>query len=473
MRIYMISLMLLATLYSCKKNTDNDNSYAYFGGEIINPTNDYVLLHSAGTNSDTLFLDSNNRFLTKLENLKPGIYTFSHGGEYQIALLEGRDSVMLRLNTADFDESLVFTGEGAKKNNFLIKIFLQNEKDQEKFISFAQLTPDLFERHIDSTRTERLNEFSEFSSKNQLSPLFNNIAETSINYGLYNAMEMYPFGYYGYRNLKKHEELPSTFYDYRKDIDYNNTALSDNFIYNKFLYSHFNNIALKAFYNEAPEDAIFTRHSLIYNLEKLRLMNEHISDDTIKNKLLKYTARDFISRCEDSTETAQIISSYLEKSSNTEDKDYIKGLSVALKQLRPGNVIPDVALVNYDNNLFKLSDLITKPTVIYFWSSNLKIHYKNSHFKSQELAEKYPDIDFIAININDSDNRYWKKTLSEFNFPTNNEYQFENPNAGKQTLAINTIYKMIVVDKEMRIVDSYYNMFQKRFEDVLQKLSDK
>ena len=282
---------------------------------------------------------------------------------------------------------------------------------------------------------------------------------------------MYPFGYYGYRDLKKYQDLPSTFYAYRKDIDYNNVALSDYFIYNRFLYSHFNNIALNAFYKSAKEETVFNRNSLIYNLEKLKLMNEHISNDTIKNKLLKNTTRDFISMCEDSTETAQMISSYLEKSTNTKDKAYIKGLSVAIKQLKPGNTIPDVKLLNYDNEPYKLRDLITKPTVIYFWSSNLKIHYKNSHFKSQELRKKYPNIDFIAININDNDNRYWKKTLNEFKFSISNEYQFNNPTDGKQTLAINTIYKMIVVDKDMRIVDSYYNMFQSKFEDVLKDLN--
>ena len=471
MRIYIISIMLLATLMSCKKDSDKDASYAYFGGEIINPNNDYVLLLSPNQKFDTLFLDNANRFFTKLDKLKSGLYTFTHGGEYQMVLLESNDSVMLRLNTIDFDESLVFTGNGAKKNNFLIKVFLENEKDQENFINISQLEPDKFERYIESARKERLNEFLEFSDKNRLSKLFNNIAETSINYSHFSAKEMYPFGYYGYRDLKKYQDLPSTFYAYRKDIDYNNVALSDYFIYNRFLYSHFNNIALNAFYKSAKEETVFNRNSLIYNLEKLKLMNEHISNDTIKNKLLKNTTRDFISMCEDSTETAQMITSYLEKSTNTKDKAYIKGLSVAIKQLKPGNTIPDVKLLNYDNEPYKLRDLITKPTVIYFWSSNLKIHYKNSHFKSQELREKYPNIDFIAININDNDNRYWKKTLNEFKFSISNEYQFNNPTDGKQTLAINTIYKMIVVDKDMRIVDSYYNMFQSKFEDVLKDLN--
>ncbi|MGV8814655.1 MAG: TlpA family protein disulfide reductase [Gelidibacter sp.] len=472
MRIHIISLMLFATLFSCQKDSDKDGTYAYFGGEIINPNNDYVLLLSPNHKFDTLFLDDSNRFFKKIDNLKPGLYTFTHGGEYQMALLEGRDSVMVRLNTVDFDESLVFTGDGAKKNNFLIKIFLENEKDQENFINVSQLTPERFDQYIDSARTKRIDEFLEFSDKNRLSELFNNVAETSINYGYFSAKEMYPFGYYGYRNLRKYQDLPSTFYDYRKDIDYNNAALSDYFIYNRFLYSHFNNVALNAFYKDAPVDTIFNRHSLIYNLEKLKLMDEYISNDTIKNKLLKNTTRDFISMCEDSTETAKLIASYLDKSTNPKDKAYIKRLSVALKQLKPGKILPNVELLSYENERYKLSDLIAKPTVIYFWSSNLKIHYKNSHFKSQELRKKYPNIDFIAININDNDNRYWKKTLNEFKFSTSNEYQFANPDDGKQTLAINTIYKMIVIDKDMRIVDSYYNMFQRQFEDVLKGLNE-
>lgn len=464
--------MLLPTLFSCKNDSNDAGDYAYFGGEVINPNNDYVLLFSPNEEFDTLFLDNTNRFFTKLNNLESGLYTFTHGGEYQMVLLEPQDSVMLRLNTIDFDESLVFTGNGAKKNNFLIKIFLENEEDQENFVKVSQMEPEGFERHIDSVRTERLNELSEFSEKKQLSDLFNSVAETSINYNYYSTKEMYPFGYYGYKNLKEYENLPSSFYDYRKDIDYNNVALSDFFVYNRFLYSHFNNIALAEFYNDSPENTVFNRHSVLYNLEKLKLMDERITNDTIKNKLLKNTTKDFISMCEDSIATEKVIASYAQKSTNDSDKDYIRGLSDAINKLKPGKTIPDVTLVNANNETYELSDVISKPTVIYFWSSNLKIHYKNSHYKTRDLKSKYPNIDFIAININDNDKKYWKKTLDEFKFPTTNEYQFKNPNEGKQTLVVNTVYKMIVVDKDMRIVDSYYNMYHGNFEEKLKELNE-
>src|SRR5690606_8772585 len=255
-----------------------------------------------------------------------------------------------------------FTGDGARKNNFLIKIFLENEADQANFINFSQMDPEKFENYIDSSRTERLSGLSEFSTKRKLSPLFDKVAETSVNYSYYSAKEMYPFAYYGYKNLKDYKNLPSGFYEYRKNIDYNIGSLSDFFIYNRFLYSHFNNMSLAEFYAKAPEDAIFNKNSVVYNLEKLKLMDERISNDTIKNKLLKNTARDFISMCEDTTAVKQVLASYLQKTTNADDKVYIERLSNAISTLKPGKIIPDVELVNYNNEDHKFSDLITHPT---------------------------------------------------------------------------------------------------------------
>ena len=77
---------------------------------------------------DSLKLDDKNRFLTKLDNHKNGLYKFYHNREYQYINLEKGDSLLLRLNTFAFDESLFFTGKGAEKNNFYIELFLLNEK---------------------------------------------------------------------------------------------------------------------------------------------------------------------------------------------------------------------------------------------------------------------------------------------------------------------------------------------------------
>ena len=105
---------------------DNDSSkkrdYTYIGGEIVNPNVDYVILFSEKGVGDTVKLDRNNRFIYKVKNLKDGIYSFKHNPENQLILLEKGDSLLFRLNTFEFDESLVFSGDGARKNNFLIEV---------------------------------------------------------------------------------------------------------------------------------------------------------------------------------------------------------------------------------------------------------------------------------------------------------------------------------------------------------------
>ena len=123
-QIALITILVVLT-FGCKTNGSGDGDFAYVGGEIINPKNKNVLLYNTkGKIADSLTLDTNNRFIHKIENLEPGIYLITHGGEYQTILLEPNDSIMFRLNTYDFDESLVFTGLGAKKNNYLIKTYL-------------------------------------------------------------------------------------------------------------------------------------------------------------------------------------------------------------------------------------------------------------------------------------------------------------------------------------------------------------
>ncbi len=108
--------------FGCKTKSASDGDVAFLGGEIVNPKNKSVVLYNTdGKVVDSFKLDVNNRFKHKFKNLNPGLYSITHGGEYQLVLLEPNDSVMFRLNTYDFDESLVFTGKGAKKNNYLIK----------------------------------------------------------------------------------------------------------------------------------------------------------------------------------------------------------------------------------------------------------------------------------------------------------------------------------------------------------------
>ncbi|MDT0557583.1 hypothetical protein RM697_02915 [Ichthyenterobacterium sp. W332] len=469
-RILLCCISITLSLTSCLKDSSDDNDYAYFGGEIINPNRSYVTLISPKKQStDTIPLDENNRFLFKIDNLNPGVYRYMHGPEYQMVVLEPNDSLMLRLNTFDFDESLVYSGEGAKKNNFYLELFLSNEKDNQKLVNYWKLVPEKFDSLMLYKRNKKLSILDDFLKKKVCTDLFKEIAKARINYNYYSSKEIYPFGYYGYNKLVHVKDLPENFYEYRSEINYSNSKLTDTYTYNRFLSWHFNNIALYNYYGEEYSHKEFNRYSKPYNAAKLELIDSLVSDVYLKNNMLKYSVKDYISDSNDFLVSEDLLRIFNEKSTNQKDKETLNELFESLKRLKPGNPIPNVQLVDYNNKTLDLVDIIEKPTVIYFWSSNFKHHYRNSHSIVKGLKKEFPEVNFIAINVNNSYDTYIRNTLNESDFPSSNEFRFKLPEDALKTLAISSVDKVLVLDKNKRIVHSNANLFDDTFGEILVK----
>ncbi|WP_236937502.1 hypothetical protein [Flavobacterium columnare] len=101
--IFVVSLLMI----SCDQKQEQR---VYFGGEIINPNSKFLYLCKEDKVIDTIELDRNNRFLVKYDTLSSGMYTFRHEPEYQYMYVEKGDSLMIRLNAQEFDNSLTFCG---------------------------------------------------------------------------------------------------------------------------------------------------------------------------------------------------------------------------------------------------------------------------------------------------------------------------------------------------------------------------
>ncbi|MFC0604477.1 TlpA family protein disulfide reductase [Winogradskyella pulchriflava] len=473
-RYIALSVVLVSMIFGCKTNNGGNDSYAYIGGEIINPKNKNVVLYNThGSVVDSFTLDANNRFIHKIADFKSGLYSITHGGEYQMILLEANDSVMFRLNTYDFDESLVFTGHGAKKNNYLIKTYLSNESEAKKLVKYSKMEPEAFNDFVEERRQRQLQEFYEFLTHSEESDFFKSIIEANINYNTYADKEIYPFAYFGNNKLIHIKDLPEDFYSYRSEVDFNINHLSRFFAYNRFLFHYIDNVATQTYYKNNAFHSTFDRHSLNYNKSKLDLIDSIISDETIKNNLLKYKTRDYISNNHTEEEANEILDYFLAKSTNEEDKLYLKDLASSLRLLRQGNPLPNLALVNYNNTEHFLKSIITKPTVIYFWSSNSKSQYRNSHYIVEELKLQFPQIDFISVNVNDNDDKFWKNIIKNYDFPTINEFKFKDSKAARKTLAVNYLNKAIIVDENATILHPNANIFASEFKDILEELLQK
>ncbi|WP_027137485.1 TlpA family protein disulfide reductase [Gaetbulibacter saemankumensis] len=467
MKLYGFGLFLLLLVFGCKfdNNQVNDN-YAYLGGEIINPNDNVVILSQAGQVIDTITLDYRNRFLHKIENLNAGLYTFLHGGEIQMVFLEPKDSLLFRLNTLEFDESLVFTGIGDNKNNYLIREFLENETQEKKIFKYCQLDPDQYENEIDSIKSLKIKRFNNFKNRYEVSALFEDLALANINYNYYSSKEVYPFVHYGYNKAEILNSLPKDFYNYRKEVNYNDTLLKDYHYYNSFLRYSLNNLALQE-HIDHHEDTVFNRRSLCFNIDLMKLTDSLVSNVNIKNELLHHFALNYLSKSPNTEANSAILNTYLILSSNEKGKEMMKNFTSSLNALEVGAPFPDLEVVNYNNETIALNSLFNKPTVICFWSDVFFEHFKKSHYLLKDLKSKYPEVNFLSINIDNYGIDKAKKSLRANGFPTTDEYQFRRPTKAYETLAIRPMTKAFIVDKNNKIANNHTNIFSSNFEQQL------
>src|SRR5690606_33747967 len=126
----------------------------------------------------------------------------------------------------------------------------------------------------------------------------------------------------------------------------------------------------------------------------------------------------------------------------------------------------DITLENVDGMAINMKSVLKKPTAIYFWSVTYSEHHKNIHSKADELKKKYPEFDFIAINIDD-DTEEWKRVINRNGFDKQDEFRFQQPKKSIDDLVINALNKVIVLDRNGVVLENNTSFFYPGFEEEL------
>jgi len=182
-------------------------------------------------------------------------------------------------------------------------------------------------------------------------------------------------------------------------------------------------------------------------------------------------------------EANKIYNHYLNINKTTSDssKNYqkkrITTLFNSLKKLKKGKKLPIIELINSNKIPVNINNLINDKSLIYFWSQNSKNSFKYSHNKVKELKNKYPNINFISINIDNISNDKWLNKLkinssycscSECKSKTPiNEFKLRNAEIAKRLLGIQYIRKTIIVDSKMNIIESNVNLFSDNLDNII------
>ena len=457
----LLPILLLLLVSSCKKEFSNDNYVAYFGGEITNPSNRYVLFCKNDEVIDTITLNKDNTFFKKFDSLAPGLYSFKHEPEYQYVYFDKNDSVMVHVNSNEFDESMVFCGRGDEKNNFLMEMYLKNEKDKDNIFHVFDYDFDKFNEVIDSIHKKNEQYYTKKKESVKWSDEFDVFAKASYIYPHYTKKEIYPLIHNMRTGKDVYEKLPQSYYSYRNDIDYNNELLSEYSPFVMYLNHMLNNVSTIKYHNHFSQADL----ELKTNINKLNIADTLINNKVVKNKILNNIAFQYLLEDQNMVNNQEFLKMYHKYSTDNSQKNEINKIGNAIQLLLPGKKLPSVELIDVNGKTIQSDQLITKNTVFFFWTENANSHMINVHKKIMEFKKVYPNYQFIAVNLDKNEN--WKKSLSKYNFKDVKEYRCADFEDIKAKWAITKIYRTIVVNGDQSIKNAFTNIFDVKFVDNL------
>ncbi len=455
--LYLFVLVLAAC-----NNAEKKSPNVSFAGEIVNPTNDYVVLFKGDVVIDSAKLDQENRFAFKLDTISDGLYHFNHAPEFQYVYLEKGDSLMIRLNTAggSFDESLVFSGRGEEINNFLLDLFLVNE-DEERLIysKYFGMEPDDFSKRIDSLRREKLEQLAALESDVKISGKAEEIAQASIDYTYYDYMERYPFEHKNRLRDTEIHGLPSNFYAYRRSVDFNNSNFTYLRPYYDFMKSHFDNLTYADCAKDCALGSESIKNELHYNRHKLKLIDSLVIDKELKDNLLRNVAFKYLLKVHDKEENNKtFIDEFHRLSGNNKHIKEINALYEAIRNIQPNKEIPNFYVSTVTGDTVSLQSIAKKDkTVFYFWSGSDKNHFEKMAKRVALLSQAKPEYSFVGINIM-TDEATWKTLVANRGLDVHRQFRARNFEELTKTLIVYPLNKCIITD-DAKIVDAFSNMY--------------
>ncbi len=428
-----IFLTFIILLISCSNEQDT-----YIGGKILKKNNNEIFIRKDENLIKKININEAGIFFSKLDSVDDGLYNFFHLPEFQYLILEKGDSLILRLNVLDFDESLVFTGKGSSKNNYLIDIFLKHEEEEIFIKSKSNLKEKEFKKITDSLLKNKTDEYVRFIKNNSTTKTTKLILKHAIKLPVYSSLETY------ISNLELNLNS-SEIYDFRNDIDLNIGSLSNFKPYLDYIISRT--------FNESSQFQNKKNISkLDYNLNRIDFVKKNISQAIIRSKILRYIAYEYLLEESNLVNIDTFLNKFLETSKNEKTNAEINQLFSNIISLQSGNIIPEIELIDKNNLIIKTTGFDNKnPVIFVFWSYEQNSHQIGLFKRINRILDYNKNYDFHAININ-TDNGKWKNIINKYKNRTHlNHFRSVNFENMSKKMILNNLNKVIITNKKGEI----------------------
>ena len=396
-------LSLSIVVFACSKQEETKVQTTKLTGTITNPKGDIVNLKFGGDRLiDTL--DANNSFEFEFVIDEPTDMTFQHG-EYAYVYLHPGDSLNMTLDTDKFDETLKYSGDAAKQNQYLVaKVLVESvgmpretlyAKKEAEFLttvdSLLNVNNDLLNSYV--TKEED----GEFIKQQRLANQYEALAK-KIRYE----------NYYPHFSKDTTQELSKDYYAFYDQLDMNNESLLKNNAYVSVLEQYIE------YKSNLYDDFDFSNKYWTPVLDKaITTIDEEISNNKVRLKLYNnYYVPQFLSKVE-----ADFAESLLVKIDSMDtEKQYITKLNEqwdGLKKVAIGQPVPEMTFEDIDGNPVTLASLKGKMVYIDVWATWCGPCMRElPHLEKLQEDLKDNNVAFVSVSIDDTRDP-WKKMVEK------------------------------------------------------------
>ena len=453
-------VIILMALISCQPE-EKLRTGIFLGGEILNPSSRNVTLYQGANIVEMLDLNSNLRFERKYDSLPSGIYKLEHLPEYQTFLLEELDSIWVRINAAAFDESIVFSGVGASKNNFLIELFLKQESENKYLSSKYSSNKNTFKNIIDSLLLEKKNLWIEMDSINNLSPIAQKVTQAAYIYPYANIKERYALLRGSQWSIKE----DSLFFTYRQFLNFGDNDLAFFDPYINFIINYINQKTLK------PDELYFkAKQTNKFNIRRLEVLDQKIAGKLLRNNLARAIAFEEILNFGNHEEHELFLQYYATINTSPSYLAEVIALHKDISKMDSGKSLPKIQLQNSSRVTINSASIPDgRPSVIYFWSQTQMNHYRNTLERVKFFQKQYPDIRFIGICIQPF-NALVDQIQKMMEIDIEDQFALINFEDSSKAWVLTLLNKSIIINGKGIIIEGFGNFSDTDFENILKGL---
>jgi len=400
MKKILFTFVVLAVI-SCSKEEKNVD-YAVFSGKIENADGGkLIILSSENKRVKEISVSEDGTFNDTLQNIDLGYYSFRYANESSEFFLRPGYNLKLLIDPNEFDESIIYSGNGEAENNYLAKKYLNEEElgQLRAYQYLGSLDEKAFVHKMDSVK-QLENDF--LNKQDELSSEFRSLEKTSIHYNW--AYKLKQFELYK-RFVSKDENfnVSENYPDFEKDMN-----LEDE---NLLVVNNYKNY-LNEYYSHKAGD--FAKHNNIArDIAFLQIVVKDVKSSKIKEQLLYGAAKYGVSY------TNELQNYYDIFMANSVDEEHKKDVSEKynkLIKLSKGKPSPKfTAYENFNGGETSLDDLKGKFVYVDVWATwcgPCKREIPSLKKVEKEYHEK--NIAFVSMSIDrKKDYDEWRKMVKE------------------------------------------------------------